>query len=297
MASLILAGLLCTQFSWLTPAQTATDKQRFSQKVNLALRRTVHHLLLKSGDSTSRIQPVQQPTEQTFQIRINHSFDYSRLPPLLQESFNVHDIQVNYDVVVLDCAQGELQLGYNFRDLTKNNEVPCVGRQQLHGCYTLQVTFATPSPASPPIMGWWVVVLGSLLVGLGYVVWKRRPTYDQTETPTADPIPTTTDRIPFGHSSFEPARQLLHSGSSQYNLTYREAKLLTFFIGHLNQVVERDFILKSVWEDEGIIVGRSVDVFVSRLRKMLQHDPTIRIVAVHGVGYRVEVLNLEKNAS
>ena len=82
---------------------------------------------------------------------------------------------------------------------------------------------------------------------------------------------------------------ILVSGSTSFNLTYREAKLLSLFIGNKNQVLERDFILKSVWEDEGIIVGRSVDVFVSRLRKMLSTDSLVKISAVHGVGYRMEV--------
>ncbi|WP_332369169.1 winged helix-turn-helix domain-containing protein [Spirosoma telluris] len=150
-----------------------------------------------------------------------------------------------------------------------------------------------------PLATWWILALGGLLTGLGYVAWKRSTNNISVPIAPIAPeiVPSETDRIKFGNSSFEPARQLLHSGTHQYNLTYREAKLLKFFIAHLNQVVERDFILKSVWEDEGIIVGRSVDVFVSRLRKMLQDDPSIRIVAVHGVGYRVDALTPARNAS
>ncbi len=85
------------------------------------------------------------------------------------------------------------------------------------------------------------------------------------------------------------ANQLLYVGNTKQNLTYREAKLLQLFIKHQNQILERDFILKSVWEDEGITVGRSIDVFVSRLRKLLQEDSSLKIAAVHGVGYRLEV--------
>jgi DNA-binding response OmpR family regulator len=54
-------------------------------------------------------------------------------------------------------------------------------------------------------------------------------------------------------------------------------------------VLERNFIIENVWADEGVLVGRSVDMFVSRLRKLLRDDPSIKLVAVHGVGYRMEV--------
>ena len=95
-------------------------------------------------------------------------------------------------------------------------------------------------------------------------------------------------QVLFGNSRLDPGNQTLISGASRHALTYREAKLLHLFASHPNQLLERDFILQSVWEDEGIIVGRSVDVFVSRLRKLLRDDPGVRIVAVHGVGYRME---------
>ena len=72
-------------------------------------------------------------------------------------------------------------------------------------------------------------------------------------------------------------------------LTFREAKLLHYFMKHPNQVLERENILSNVWEDEGVIVGRSLDVFVSRLRKILQADPALQIKNVHGVGYKLEV--------
>ena len=65
-------------------------------------------------------------------------------------------------------------------------------------------------------------------------------------------------------------------------------KLLAFFARHPDQVLQRDEILQQVWADEGVLVGRSLDMFVSRLRKKLAGDPTVSIVAVHGVGYRLE---------
>ena len=71
-------------------------------------------------------------------------------------------------------------------------------------------------------------------------------------------------------------------------LTFRETKLLRLFATNPDRLLERDVILRQVWADEGVLVGRSVDVFVSRLRKKLAADPSVGIAAVHGVGYRLE---------
>lgn len=301
LVGLVLIGLLFFQF--IRISDTTADNQPIAQKVNLALRRTAHHLLVKAGDSTSRIPPVQQTGPQTFQIQLGHNFNYGALPSLLQESFKLHQISADYDVAILDCQKGEVQLGYTIREVLKGQSVACQGRMQVNGCHNLQITFLQPKSAQQPVSRWWFLGAGSVLSIL-LVTFYRRSTQPisasqsnanpATAQPSTDSIKldssvTNSDWMPFGNSSLDHTNQLLVSGSSRHELTYREAKLLKLFVDHPNQVLERDFILKSVWEDEGIIVGRSADVFVSRLRKLLKDDPAIRIAAVHGVGYRMEV--------
>ena len=97
--------------------------------------------------------------------------------------------------------------------------------------------------------------------------------------------------LKFGNTTFDTVNQRLDCQGKQTELTYRETKLLKLFCSHQNKLLERDFITKVVWEDEGIIVGRSVDVFVSRLRKLLKDDPSVKIVNVHSVGYRFEIVD------
>ncbi|GAA4455059.1 hypothetical protein GCM10023189_22420 [Nibrella saemangeumensis] len=285
----LLISLLFVLFIQLTPTTPPANSPRFAEKVNLALRRTAHHLLVKAGDTTSRIPPVQQADDHTFMIRLERAFDYQPLPALLQASLDRHGISTPYDVAVLDCAKGELQLGYTIRDLTGQEPVPCGGRDQQSGCYTLKVTFTPPEAVPPQTSLWWVLAITGLFAGVAYTVWRNvAPSAPSGPAPVVaasdSPQP-----LRFGNSSFDPANQRLMSGTTQHELTYREAKLLHLFVSHPNQVLEREYILKSVWEDEGIIVGRSADVFVSRLRKLLQADPAVRIAAVHGVGYRLEI--------
>ena len=93
----------------------------------------------------------------------------------------------------------------------------------------------------------------------------------------------------FGNSILNFNNQILQIGNQEEKLTYREVKLLRLLCQHPNKLLERDFLLKEVWEDEGIFVGRSLDVFISRLRKLLKNDTKIQISNVHGIGYKFEV--------
>jgi len=271
--ALLLLGLALMQF-------LQSPQKPPSEKINLALRRTAHHLLRAAGDSTSRIPPVQQIEAGTWLIRLASPFDYDRLPALLQESFERHGIRRPYDVAVLRCFDDELQLGYNAMDYARDSTVPCGGRDMDAECYNLQVTFAD----DPPRTGLFLILLlaGAALAGALFFAKKRRPAPTKT-------APAEITGLAFGNSLLDAANLVLMCNGVRHGLTYREAKLMNLFAGHPNQLLERAYILEQVWADEGILVGRSLDVFVSRLRKMLRDDPSVRIAAVHGIGYRLEV--------
>ncbi len=288
--ALVLMGFLFSLLTRSVAAEGETEGTRLARSANLALRRTAHILLRQQGDSTSRIAPVQQIDDRTFTIRLEKSFAYDGIPTLLQESLERHHISTPYDVAVLDCTNGEVQLGYTFYDLKTPEGVACSGRVQDEGCHTLQVTFSAPvTTAAAPIGLWWAGALGFLLAGFVGLVWYR---VGRVNVPveTSEPVLAQENNLLYlGQTTFDPANQTLRVADRHQTLTYRETKLLRLFAEHPNQLLERDFILQSVWGDEGITVGRSADVFVSRLRKLLQSDPTLRIASIHGVGYRLEV--------
>jgi Transcriptional regulatory protein, C terminal len=248
-------------------------------KVNLALRRSVHELLRSAGDSLSQIKPINQVNDSTFKVLIESNFDYDLLPKILDESFKMHQIESNYDVSVLNCRTSVIELGYSYFDFSKNGEVPCTGRSKTDKCYTLQVSFLNNPPKKSTKWLWILPVLGFISAGLLFRFSKKKTQIE----------PKSDDFINFGNSKFSFEKLSLISTTQSHQLTYREAKLLKLFVENQNQVLERDFILKSVWEDEGIIVGRSIDVFVSRLRKLLQSDSTLQITTVHGIGYKLMV--------
>ena len=89
--------------------------------------------------------------------------------------------------------------------------------------------------------------------------------------------------------TFDFNKQQITTGHQLVELTNKEAKLLKLFCIHTNKVIERDIIQKAIWEDEGYFVGRSMDVFISRLRKIFKDEPAVNIHTIHGVGYKLEV--------
>ena len=285
---LLLTGMLCVWLVRKTASSSQANTNIFAEKVNLALRRTGHYLLAEAGDSSSRISAVQQPEAHTWLLQLEHSFDYDRLPALLQESLELHGIHENYDVAVLKCSDGALELGYNFGDFKQNNSMPCGGREMQHDCYNLQLRFIQAATTKPEnnMLGW-ILAAGGVLMGIFFTT--RRPSKSAPKPVVEMDNSTPANLVSFGQSRLDMGNLVLFSGAVRHQLTYREAKLLHLFASNPNQLLERDFILQSVWGNEGIIVGRSVDVFVSRLRKMLRDDAGLKIVAVHGMGYRLEI--------
>ena len=72
-------------------------------------------------------------------------------------------------------------------------------------------------------------------------------------------------------------------------MSKKECELLKILIEKPNQIVKRDELTKRVWEDHGVVVGRSLDTYISKLRKKLKADNSIKITNVHGVGHKLEI--------
>lgn len=281
---LAATGLVAAQWIW-APHQSKVDNRKFSEKVNLALRQTGHHLLLVAGNDTSAIKPIKQLDNNEFVLRLDQAFDYDTLPYLLKRAFNDFGIASSYYVAIKNCETDSLVLGYNISSV-ENNEITCLGRDQRRDCNVISVTFTDRSTFSSSHY-LFTAIFGLLcILTIGLFFYQRSLKKDT-------PLPVLNVEegvIKIGSSDFHFKNQFILVNGEKTELTFRENKLLHFFSMHPNLVLEREKILSEVWEDEGVIVGRSLDVFVSRLRKVLNADPALSIKNVHGVGYRLEVM-------
>ncbi len=95
--------------------------------------------------------------------------------------------------------------------------------------------------------------------------------------------------IAIGEYAFDIANQHLSIAGKNQTLTYRECELLKLFAENLNQIVKREQILMKVWGNDQYFSSRSLDVFISRIRKLLKSDPSIKIENIHNIGYRMKI--------
>ena len=92
-----------------------------------------------------------------------------------------------------------------------------------------------------------------------------------------------------GQFQFDPFNLVLRTESSEKTLTQKEAEVLKLLYKNRDRVLKREEILNQVWGNDDYFMGRSMDVFISKLRKYLKEDPAIQIVNYHGVGFRLEM--------
>ena len=95
------------------------------------------------------------------------------------------------------------------------------------------------------------------------------------------------DDIKIGKLTFNPKMQILSKDEFSVSLTTKESDLLILLYKNKNDILERDHALKAIWGDDNYFNGRSMDVYIAKLRKYLKHDEQIQIINVHGRGFKL----------
>lgn len=257
------------------------------QRAKLAIRKVGHLLLLQAGDPSSRILPVREISEGIFQLEFQSQFSFKpdTLVKIVKQNLSVSNLPANYIVSVLDCTTRGMVYGFEINP-PGNNIISCNGRIQPKGCYSIQIAFAgfkNNEPNAGIYQYGSAIVFISLFafIGYGYLKSKRQITGVEMQ-----------NHIRLGRFLLFKDQRLLKSDAESIELSDKESRLLGIFASQQNQLIERDRLLKEVWEDDGIFTARSLDMFVSRLRKKLKNDPSIQITNVYGKGYRLEILDL-----
>jgi hypothetical protein len=270
-------SIICVAFS-----MTGNDDFDFARR-EILLRRIGHEILLQSGDSTSRVLPVKKIARNEYQISFEHAFTFQpeSLVNTTQRLLAKDPLASDYVVNVLNCANASVAYGYAISKNKKDDIVACMGRRQPIACYMINIKFK-PTGITTVKNGY---LLGSLtvLAFVGFIF--LRPVKLRKALPDSQPAGIFT----LGLMSFcAETRKLMINGKT-IDLTKTETRVLRIFALSPNEAIERSRLQKEIWEDEGVIVGRSLDMFISKLRKKLEFDPNIKIVVIRGKGYKLEI--------
>ena len=278
----VIALLLLVLISLVFFVNTNSDFDLSRREV--LLRRIGHEILLQSGDSTSRLLPIKKIAENEYQISFEKEFSFvtdslvNTTQRLLAKDYHVTDYVVN----VITCDNSSVAYGYAISKNKKEDILACVGRKQPIACYKINIKFK-PSDVVTVNYKYYLGGLAFLLL-IGFVFLKLKPKKE---------LPKINDNklFAFGSVVFDAQKRQLEINKETIDLTATETRLLLIFASSLNETIERSRLQKEIWEDEGVIVGRSLDMFISKLRKKLELDPNINIVVVRGKGYKLEVNN------
>ncbi|MEG1580331.1 MAG: response regulator transcription factor [Bacteroidaceae bacterium] len=90
-----------------------------------------------------------------------------------------------------------------------------------------------------------------------------------------------------GSFTFDTQKQILVRGDEKTKLTTKENELLSLLCVHANEILQRDFALKTIWVDDNYFNARSMDVYITKLRKLLKGDDSVEIINIHGKGYKL----------
>ncbi|WP_346318078.1 winged helix-turn-helix domain-containing protein [Chitinophaga sp. YIM B06452] len=250
------------------------------------LRRIGHEILLQSGDSISRVLPVKKTGENEYQISFeNHlTFQPDSLVNTTRRLLAQDPLAHDYVVKVLNCGNASVAYGYAISKNKKNDIVACRGRVQPRACYMINIQFRPIGINTARNR----ILLGSLsfLAFVGFI-FLRSVKPRKTLPVAGNDLPA--EVITLGSVLFDVKDRKLIINGETTDLTGTEARVLHIFALSPNETVERSRLQKEIWEDEGVIVGRSLDMFISKLRKKLEPDPGINIVVVRGKGYKLEI--------
>jgi DNA-binding winged helix-turn-helix (wHTH) protein len=282
-----LISLICVAFT-----MAGNDDFDIARR-EVLLRRIGHEILIQSGDSTSRVLPVKRIAENEYRLSFENAFSFHPdfLVNTTRRLLAQDPLARDYVVNVLNCTNASVAYGYAISDNKKDDIVACLGRKQPIGCYMINIKFK-PTGIATAKNGYFLGAL-LMLAFVGFIVLrslkprKALAASGNTEVFTAES--RNTEIFTLGSMSFDAdARKLMMNGET-IDLTKTETRVLRIFALSPNEAIERSRLQKEIWEDEGVIVGRSLDMFISKLRKKLEIDPNTRIAVIRGKGYKLEI--------
>ncbi len=270
--------------------KTAT---RFSEGNEMvAFRKIGHELLLRTGDSTSRVLPVKQISDEEFHIFFERELSITpdSFVKVVRKIARENNFPAGFVANIVTCDKKEIAYAFIVSPSESDNGL-CGQRTLPEDCYYIRLLFPPGNDNSLRN----VYIGGAVLLVLATLASIVRRSSGKKEL-TSEIVPeekeTAEESLRVGKYLFDFKQQYLELDGVKTALTNKESMLLHILASSPNIIIDRDRLQKEIWENEGVIVTRSLDMFISKLRKKLAGDEALKIVSVHGKGYKLEITTL-----
>ncbi len=279
---LSVSSFIAFLFIFLSQDQNS-DKPLQKEHVKVVIREVGHQLLMAANDDTSLVLPITELSDSVYELSFQNALGINpdTLLTLIKQQFKNASLPERYIAEVLKCKGKEVAYSFEVNSMQKNNIVPCSGRQLPKACYQIKVLFLKEIAVkkSNQALVYWFLFFGVffLVIGLIFQIKDRRNVIEESSYKS------------IGKFRFYPEQNKLIKEAEEIGLSNKECEILTLLAENANQVVKREELIKKIWEDNGVVVGRSLDTYISKLRKKLKDDESIQLMNVHGVGYKLEM--------
>ncbi|HRX93877.1 MAG TPA: winged helix-turn-helix domain-containing protein [Chitinophagaceae bacterium] len=277
---ILLGSAMMVAFILISAVAFNNKKNEIPEKhIEVVLRDIGHQLLLSAKDSSSRVLPIKKLNKNSYLVSFQNDVGFisDSLINIVQRTFIKNELAKGYIVNLRNCEQEETVLAFEINDKTADL-TPCRGRTLEHGCYVIEIDLLKETKFN----FLWLLLL---IIPLGLIGFYMKDKFWKKEA--NEPIIDNNDYILLGNFKFYSDNNLLTIEQKKIALSDKETKALKIFAQNITQVVEREKLMKEIWENEGtVVISRNVDVLVSKLRKKLSDDSSIKFINVHGRGYK-----------
>jgi len=299
MKNLIL--ILCFTYGILpSHAENLATTSFENKSIQILLRELGNEVLNYHNDSTSLVLPIEQISETSFKVAFENDIDYnpSKVVDASKKILKHSDFANIYIVEVKDCNENKVVHSFSIYNEGEEEPIACLSRKYEPGCYTMEVSLAAEEPTYSELFPlqttgqitsinkkgetWYLWLIAPvLLFSIGFIMKKKDGAIEEEEVSQE-----------IGNYQFDHQLGYLLFQDQKIDLTSKENDLLMVLFHSINKTVPKETLLQKVWGDEGDYVGRTLDVYISKLRKKLEEDPMVSIENVRGVGYKLVVSSI-----
>lgn len=272
--SLIAVSIVGILGYWISQSFEANASQ-FDHSVSVAL--------YAVADTMSERATIEKLSSNLYYVSTNSPLSNKEIDTLVEKEFKARNLELDYEIGIYNAEDDSLVYG----SYVKASETRLLTESQCDESDLINKNFAILFPSRQNYIFAQTDILLIAFVLLISFSWIY---FYFTNQIKASPISVASEnQIRIGSSCLDYHNQSLEVQDATFNLTHKENQILKLLFENPNQVINREIFLENIWEKDGFFVARSMDVFISKVRKYLSTDEKIKIENLRSIGYRLHV--------